>query len=236
MVYPELKNIVEAALLVADEPLTVDKVLSLFSEEARPSKEEVQAALQALQQECVGRGIELKQIGRGYRYQTRERYSEWVGRLLEERPPRYSRALLETLAIIVYRQPVTRSEIEDIRGVTVSTEIIKTLVARDWIRQVGQREVPGRPALYGTTRKFLEYFNLKSLDELPPLAEIRDIEQLASKLNIPLPAEGAGEDSVEDPPANGHSGNGAAAVDPHPHQAAVDLAPSDRFSPSSLHE
>lgn len=235
MADPELKNIVEAALLVADEPLTVDKILSLFPDESRPAREEVQAALQALQEGCVGSGVELKQIGRGYRYQTREKYSEWVGRLLEQRPPRYSRALLETLAIIVYRQPVTRGEIEDIRGVSVSTEIIKTLLARDWVRQVGHREVPGRPALYGTTRGFLEYFNLKSLDELPPLAEVRDIEQLAARLNISLPlGESSESDGLDEPPMERHSGNGTVPLETP--RTTVDTESNDRRTPSSIHE
>lgn len=243
MVHPELKNIVEAALLVASEPLTVDKILSLFNEESRPAREEVLAALQSLQEECAARGVELRQIGRGYRYQTRERYAQWVGRLLEERPPRYSRALLETLAIIVYRQPVTRGEIEEIRGVAVSTEIIKTLVGRDWIRQVGQREVPGRPALYSTTRGFLEYFNLKSLDELPPLAEVRDIEKLAARLNGALmdgneqepDQEQSQRQGMEEHTANGHAGNGE-SLENDPAHRAVDAAGGDYRAPSSVHE
>jgi segregation and condensation protein B len=154
-----------------------------------------------LQEDYADRGIELKQIDHSYRFQTREKYSEWIARLSEERPLRYSRALLETLAIIAYRQPVTRGEIEDIRGVTVSSEIIKTLLGREWIRQVGQREVPGRPALYGTTRGFLEHFNLGSLDELPPLAELRDIDKIAAELNLQSRMEPEGaqdEDGMDD--------------------------------------
>ncbi len=185
----ELKNIVEAALLVAGVPLTVDKLLSLFPEESRPARDEVRAALEKIEAECEHRGIELKRIDQGYRFQTRQKYAEWIARLSEERPVRYSRALLETLAIIAYRQPVTRGEIEDIRGVAVSTEIIKTLLGREWIRQVGTRDVPGRPALYGTTRGFLEHFNLKGLDELPPLAELRDVDKIAAELNLRLPVD-----------------------------------------------
>lgn len=191
--HSELKNIVEAALLVAGQPLTVDKLLSLFSEDSRPSRDDVLASLKQIENECAQRGIELKQIDKGYRFQTREKYADWIARLSEERPVRYSRALLETLAIIAYRQPVTRGEIEDIRGVAVSSEIVKTLLGREWVRQVGTRDVPGRPALYGTTRGFLEHFNLKNLEELPPLAELRDVEKIAAELNLRLPVDEAGE-------------------------------------------
>ncbi len=187
--HSELKNILEAALLVAGQPLTIDKMLSLFPEDSRPSRDDVRAALRHIENECAGRGIELMQVDQAFRFQTRPRYAEWISRLYEERPVRYSRALLETLAIIAYRQPVTRGEIEDIRGVAVSSEIIKTLMGRDWIRQVGTRDVPGRPALYGTTRGFLEHFSLKSLDELPPLAELRDVEKIAAELNLRLPVD-----------------------------------------------
>ncbi len=185
----ELKNIVEAALLVAGVPLTLDKLLSLFPEGSRPERDELRTALDQLAAECEHRGIELQRIDQGYRLQTKQKYAEWIARLSEERPVRYSRALLETLAIIAYRQPVTRGEIEDIRGVAVSSEIIKTLQGRDWVRQVGTRDVPGRPALYGTTRGFLEHFNLKGLDELPPLAELRDVDKIAAELNLRLPVD-----------------------------------------------
>ena len=185
--HSELKNIIEAALLVAGQPLTLDKLLSLFPEDSRPGRDEVRAALKQLETDYEQSGIELRQIDQGFRFQSREKYAEWIGRLSEERPVRYSRALLETLAIIAYRQPVTRGEIEDIRGVAVSSEIIKTLVGRDWVRQVGTRDVPGRPALYGTTRGFLEHFNLKGLDALPPLVELRDIDRIAAELNMSLP-------------------------------------------------
>lgn len=195
--HSELKNIVEAALLVAGQPLTVDKLLSLFSEDSRPSRDDVLAALKQIENECEHRGIELKQIDKGYRFQTREKYADWIARLSEERPVRYSRALLETLAIIAYRQPVTRGEIEDIRGVAVSSEIVKTLLGREWVRQVGTRDVPGRPALYGTTRGFLEHFNLKNLEELPPLAELRDVEKIAAELNLRLPVDEASETAAD---------------------------------------
>lgn len=179
----ELKNIIEAALLAANEPLTVDKMLSMFPADSQPSRQAIGEALNALQQEYEGRGIELKRIDRSYRFQTREKYAEWIARLQQERSPRYSRALLETLAIIAYKQPVTRGDIEAVRGVSVSTDIIRTLVEREWVRQVGHRDAPGKPALYGTTRQFVEHFNLSSLAELPPLAEVRDLEQIGRELD-----------------------------------------------------
>ena len=207
---PELKNIIEAALLVAGEPLTIDKMLSLFPEDSRPTREEVHAVVDVLREECEPRGIELKQIDRGYRFQTREKYAPWIARLSEERPLKYSRALLETLAIIAYRQPVTRGEIEDIRGVAVSSDIMKTLLGREWIKQVGVRDVPGKPALYGTTRGFLEHFNLSSLDALPPLAELRDINKIAAELNLQLPMDAEVEAADADSLA-AEEGEGASA-------------------------
>jgi segregation and condensation protein B len=183
----QLKNILEAALLAAGEPLSLDRLLGLFPEEARPETAELRSALQALSEDCAGRGIELKEVGSGFRLQVKQEVAPWVSRLYEERAPRYSRALLETLVLIAYRQPITRAEIEDIRGVTVSTHIIKTLQEREWIRVVGHREVPGKPALFGTTREFLDYFNLKSLGELPSLAEIRSLESIAGDLGDILP-------------------------------------------------
>jgi segregation and condensation protein B len=182
----ELKNIIEAALLAAGEPLTLERMLSLFPDESRPTKQEISEALTALEKDYDGRGIELKRIERSYRFQTCEKYGEWISRLHQERPPRYSRALLETLAIIAYRQPVTRGDIEEIRGVSVSSELFRTLLVREWIRQVGHRDVPGRPGLYGTTRKFAEHFNLTSLDELPPLAEMRNLEDIGKELGFQI--------------------------------------------------
>jgi segregation and condensation protein B len=184
----QLKNILEAALLVAGEPLSVERLLGLFPEEARPETAELREALEALGEECAERGIELKEVSSGFRLQVKEAMAPWVSRLYEERAPRYSRALLETLVLIAYRQPITRGEIEDIRGVTVSTNIIKTLQEREWIRVVGHREVPGKPALFGTTREFLDYFNLKSLGDLPSLADIRSLDMIAGELADLLPA------------------------------------------------
>jgi segregation and condensation protein B len=169
-----LKRIVEAALVAAGGPLTLDQLLALFLDDERPSRAELLAAIAALQEEYADRGLEIVEVAGGWRTQVRASIAPWVARLWDERPPRYSRALLETLSLIAYRQPITRGEIEDIRGVAVSTQIVKTLTEREWIRVVGHRDVPGRPALFATTRKFLDYFGLRSLNELPTLAEIRD--------------------------------------------------------------
>ncbi len=191
----ELKNIIEAALLVAGQPLTIEKMLTMFPSESPPTREEIRAVLEMLEEEYAERVVELKQIDRSWRFQTRDKYASWITRLAEERPVRYSRALLETLAIIAYRQPVTRGDIENIRGVSVSTDIIKTLIGREWIRQVGVRNVPGRPALYGSTREFLEHFNLKNLEELPPLSALRDLDAISNDLNLRLDLEQRAEGS-----------------------------------------
>ena len=189
----ELKNIVEAALFASEIPLSVAKLIGLFPRDAAPNREEIKTVLDELDQDYVDRGIQLKRVGKAYRFQSCEKFSPWLRRLNEGRSPRYSRALLETLAIIAYRQPVTRGDIEEIRGVTVSTETIKTLLNREWIKQVGQREVPGRPALFGTTQRFLEYFDLLSLSELPPLMEKREPAEIARELNLRLPLEEVAE-------------------------------------------
>lgn len=182
----QIKKIVEAALFAAGRPLNLDQLLALFGDDTQqPPRDAVREALAALESEFQDRAVELKQVASGWRIQVRSGLAEWVGRLWEERPTRYSRALLETLALIAYRQPITRGEIEDVRGVTVSTSIMKTLLEREWVRIVGHRDVPGRPALYGTTREFLDYFGLRSLDELPTLAELRDIDSL----NVELPLD-----------------------------------------------
>ena len=185
----QLIRIIEAALFAAGDPLSIDRLHGLFEEDECPDKKPIVAAIEVLQQRYAGRGIELCEVASGYRFQARAEVSRWVSRLWEERTPRYSRALLETLALIAYRQPITRGEIEDIRGVTVSSQTIKTLQERDWIRVLGHRDVPGRPALYGTTREFLDYFNLKKLDDLPPLAELRDIDKINVELDLRFPGE-----------------------------------------------
>jgi segregation and condensation protein B len=172
----KLKQIVEAALLAADEPLTVDRLEKFFKPEEvdeETIRADIREILKVLEEESEGRGYEVKRVASGYRYQVRQELSVWISRLWEEKPPRYTRALLETLSLVAYKQPVTRGDIEQVRGVSVSQSIMRTLLERGWIRSVGHREVPGRPSMYGTTREFLDYFNLKSLDQLPPLAEIR---------------------------------------------------------------
>jgi segregation and condensation protein B len=184
----QLKAIIEAALLAASQPLTVTQLGELFIEEDEVDRSQIAVALELLTADSQGRGVELKEVGSGFRYQVRQEVHPWVSRMWSEKPSRYSRALLETLALIAYRQPITRPEIEQIRGVVVSSNIVKTLEEREWVRVVGHRDVPGKPALYGTTRTFLDYFNLKSLDELPPLSEIRDMEDPQLRLdNDPLP-------------------------------------------------
>ena len=182
-----LKYILEAALLAAGKPLSIDMCLSLFLESEQPSRDDIRAALDELKEDYQDRSIEIKQVASGYRIQVREDYSEWVSRLWTERPTRYTRALLETLSLIAYRQPITRGEIEDIRGVSVSSSIIKTLIEREWIKVLGYRDVPGKPAMYGTTKAFLDYFNLKALDELPPLSELRDIDSINAELDLEIP-------------------------------------------------
>jgi segregation and condensation protein B len=191
----QLKAILEAALFAAERPLSIDELIGLFEDKDwRPDRKSVREALKELAGQCEGRGIELKEIASGYRYQVRKDFSHWLGRLFSERPPRYTRALLETLALIAYRQPITRGEIEDVRGVVVSTSIIKTLMEREWIRVLGHREVPGRPALFGTTREFLDSFNLKSLEELPPLSEIMDLDRVPDDLFAGPPPSRDGND------------------------------------------
>lgn len=179
-----LKHVIEAALLVAGRPLDIDALLGLFDENECPERAEVRTALAELEADFADRGIEIKQTASGYRVQVKSSVGERVSKLFEERPQRYSRALLETLALIAYRQPITRGDVEDVRGVAVSTHIMKTLQERGWVRIVGHRDVPGRPALYATTRTFLDYFGLKSLDELPTLAEIRDLDSINVELDF----------------------------------------------------
>jgi segregation and condensation protein B len=172
----QLKPIIEAALLASSQPMTVHQLGDIFNDDDDVDAERIARALEALANECDGRGVELREVASGFRYQVRQDVHAWISRMWTEKPSRYSRALLETLALIAYRQPITRPEIEQIRGVVVSSNIIKTMEEREWIRVVGYRDVPGKPALFGTTRAFLDYFNLKSLDQLPPLSEIRDME------------------------------------------------------------
>ncbi len=193
----ELKSIVEAALFVAHKPLSIGELQALFPEDEQPSPAEIRAALAELSDEFGVRPLELKEVASGFRFQVREGLSPWISRLFEERPGRYSKAFLETLAIIAYRQPVTRGEIEDIRGVAVSSQIIRTLLERDWVQVIGHKEVPGRPGLYATTRQFLDYFNLRGLDELPPLQTFIDRLSPApeTESSVPEPTLGNNESS-----------------------------------------
>ncbi|HHQ13957.1 MAG TPA: SMC-Scp complex subunit ScpB [Chromatiales bacterium] len=209
----QLKNIIEAALLAAGRPLSLDELRGLFGgDDEAPPRQEIRAAVMDLQADYADRAIAVREVASGFRIQVEPSMAPWLSRLWEERPPRYSRALMETLAIIAYRQPVTRGEIEDIRGVTVSTNIIRTLLERAWIRVVGHRDVPGKPEMFGTTRDFLDYFGLKSLDQLPPLAELKDLDALNIQLELPDDSPGAGE---------GADGEAAQAAAGEPEQLAT---------------
>jgi len=189
MSQPALKNILEAALMAAGTPLSVERIKTLFDEGMAPTSSEILDAIVELRKDLLGRGIEVAEVASGFRLQVRSDTAPFVARLWEERPPRYTRALLETLALIAYRQPVTRGDIEDVRGVVVSSNTIKTLIEREWIRVVGHRDVPGRPAMYATTREFLDYFGLKSLEDLPSLMEIRELDDTNRRLALGDDAE-----------------------------------------------
>jgi len=197
----KLKTIIESLLLAAGKPLTVDQLLGVFGDAEKPERNDIRESIEALQEDYAQRGIELVQVASGYRIQVGQAMEPWVSRLTEEKPVRYSRALLETLALVAYRQPITRGEIEDIRGVSVSSSIMKTLLEREWVRVIGHRDVPGRPAMYSTTKQFLDYFNLQGLDDLPTLMELRDIDTINAELQLALPAEDAAvseSDAAED--------------------------------------
>lgn len=203
----KVKMIVEGLLLAAGRPLTLDNIIQVFSKEEQPDRKELKLVMDSIADDCADRGFELKEVASGFRFQVKQELSEWVAKLWEERPPRYTRALLETLALVAYRQPITRGDIEEIRGVGVSSNIVRTLLDREWIRVVGHRDVPGRPAMFATTKQFLDYFNLKSLQDLPPLSEIRDLagadpefdleDDLAAQRILELPEEVIDENSVE---------------------------------------
>ncbi len=183
---PALKNIVEAALLAAGRPMSIEQLQSLFTPDEQPGRDALRAAIAALEEDYRDRGIRVTEVASGWRIQVREELSGWLSRLWQDRPARYSRALLETLALIAYRQPITRGEIEEIRGVSVSSNIMRTLMERNWVRIVGHRDVPGRPGMYATTRDFLDYFGLKKLEDLPSLAEIRDLDSINVELDLEL--------------------------------------------------
>ncbi len=180
----KVKMIVEGLLLAAGRPLTLDNIIQVFARGEKPDKKELKSVMEAIAADCDDRGFELKQVASGYRFQVKQELSEWVAKLWEERPPRYTRALLETLALIAYRQPITRGDIEEIRGVAVSPNIIRTLLDREWVRVVGHRDVPGRPAMFATTKQFLDYFNLKSLQELPPLSDVKELVQADPEIDL----------------------------------------------------
>ena len=197
------KKIIEATLMSASQTLNVDQLLKLFADDTdEVTRDEIKVIVQSLQEDCQGRGYELKKVASGFRYQTREEMQPWVDKLRPERAPRYSRAFMETLALVVYKQPITRAEIEDVRGVAVSSSIFKVLLEREWVKIIGHKEVPGRPAMYGTTRKLLDYFNLSSLNELPDLAEIKDIDDIAPELALIMNEEIPEQQQIEsmDPP------------------------------------
>ncbi len=198
--YPEdsLQKIIEGALLAAGKPLSIVQLQSLFGEEHPPAKDVLQAVLEDIQADCRGRGFELKQVSSGWRFQVPMDLNPWVSRLWEEKPQKYSRAMLETLSLIAYRQPITRGDIEEIRGVAVSSHIMKTLMERGWVRVVGHRDVPGRPAMFATTREFLDYFNLQSLEQLPTLAEIRDLDSINEELDFAEAAASADDSGEEE--------------------------------------
>ncbi len=180
----KVKMIVEGLLLAAGRPLTLDNIIQVFSDDEKPDRAELKAVMDSIAQDCNDRGFELMEVASGFRFQVKQDLSEWVAKLWEERPPRYTRALLETLALIAYRQPITRGDIEEIRGVAVSSNIIRTLMDREWVRVVGHRDVPGRPAMFATTKQFLDYFNLKSLQQLPPLSEIKELDKVHREMDL----------------------------------------------------
>lgn len=230
----QIKQIIEAALLASDGPLTVANLTKLFApgelNEDTASKD-VRAAIKSLEEDCESRGVELKRVASGYRFQVKQDLSQWVSRLWDEKPPRYTRALLETLALVAYKQPVTRGDIEQVRGVGVSQNIMRTLLEREWVKVVGYKEVPGKPALYATTKEFLDYFNLKSLNDLPPLPEIRALiepvlegeveEQAAPADSAPSDSNEQDEGGISVEPVSLNTEGGAEVVPLHPDQAGT---------------
>jgi len=224
----QLKTIVEGALLAAGRPLSLAEIADLFDLDKRPGSAELRAAIAELRSDYEGRGVELAEISTGYRLQVRRELGPWISRLWEEKPVRYSRALLETLALIAYRQPITRGDIEDVRGVSVNPNIIRTLQEREWVRVVGHRDVPGKPELLATTRTFLDHFGLKSLDELPTLAEIKDFDQVNPEMELDIEEResAAGELSSAGPEADaddaGEAADETAAAPPREEIAALD--------------
>ncbi len=210
-----IKNVIEAALLAAARPVSVAELAQIFEESSRPPTKELRAALEQLAADYEGRGVEVRETANGFRFQVRSAFSLEVSRLWPDRPRKYSRALLETLALIAYRQPITRAEIENVRGVAVNPEIVKTLMERNWVRVVGHRDVPGHPELLGTTTEFLDYFSLKSIEDLPPLAELKSLTDLNLQLPLPVTTEGGdgAPAAVDGAPVDGATVDEAAAQD-----------------------
>jgi segregation and condensation protein B len=210
----QLKNTIEAVLMSAEKPLKVNEIEALFAgDNDMPARDEIRKTLKELAEDYENRGFELKEVSSGFRIQVRQDYSDWVGRLWEEKPARYTRALLETMALIAYRQPITRGEIEEVRGVSVSSNIIKTLMEREWIKVLGHKDVPGKPSLYGTTKQFLDYFNLKSLEDLPSLAEIKDLDQIHQELDLDIDNTDTAEEKSDDKSAGTDTDAGSEEVD-----------------------
>ena len=193
----KLSQVIEAVLLSASRPIDVQEIERVFPEDEKPTREEIRQALQDIEEQCKDRGVELKKVSSGYRLQVRQSLSSYVAKLWEERPQRFSKATLETLALIAYRQPITRGEIEEIRGVTIGTQLMRGLMERGWVKIVGQRDVPGRPSLYSTTKEFLDYFGLQHLRELPDLPDLPDLQSL--DMELPLEADNSPADKEEMP-------------------------------------
>ena len=193
----KISQVIEAVLLSASRPIDVQEIERVFPEDEKPTREEIRQALQEIEEQCKDRGIELKKVSSGYRLQVRQTLSSYVAKLWEERPQKFSKATLETLALIAYRQPITRGEIEEIRGVTIGTQLMRGLMERGWVKIVGQRDVPGRPSLYSTTKEFLDYFGLQHLRELPELPELPDLQSL--DLELPLEVDNSSTDKEEMP-------------------------------------
>ena len=193
----KISQVIEAVLLSASRPIDVQEIERVFPEDEKPTREEIRQALQKIEEQCKDRGVELKKVSSGYRLQVRQSLSSYVAKLWEERPQRFSKATLETLALIAYRQPITRGEIEEIRGVTIGTQLMRGLMERGWVKIVGQRDVPGRPSLYSTTKEFLDYFGLQHLRELPELPELPDLQSL--DMELPLEADNSSTDKEEMP-------------------------------------
>ena len=230
-----IKHIVESVLLASGKPLTLDNILGVFGDGEKPERDQIRDAIAALQEDYAERGIELVEIASGYRIQVGQDMEPWVSRLTEEKPQRYSRALLETLALVAYRQPITRGEIEDIRGVSVSSSIMKTLQDREWVRIVGHRDVPGRPAMYSTTKQFLDYFNLKGLDDLPTLMELRDFDSINAELELAMPGEAGPDLTVVDNDAEDSDESVVSVMAEDETATVVQVAVDTQDPPGTIH-